>query len=79
MDAIDEAILRELTADGRLPYRELGARVGLSANAAAARVRLLLADGVIAGFHGGARADRAALVGRARGVHRGASGGTDDE
>lgn len=50
MDAIDDAILRELTAEGRLPYRELGARVGLSANAAAARVRLLMAEGVIAGF-----------------------------
>ena len=50
MDAIDDAILRELAAEGRLPYRELGARVGLSANAAAARVRLLMAEGVIAGF-----------------------------
>lgn len=50
MDAIDEAILRELTADARLPYRELGARVGLSPNAAAARVRALVAHGVIAGF-----------------------------
>lgn len=50
MDLVDERILRELTADTRLPYRELGARVGLSANAAAARVRRLRADGVIAGF-----------------------------
>ena len=50
MDAIDRAILRELTADARLPFRELGARVGLSANAAAARVRRLQADGTIRGF-----------------------------
>ncbi|QZN85838.1 Lrp/AsnC family transcriptional regulator [Cellulomonas sp. C5510] len=50
MDPIDEAILRELTADARLPYRELGARVGLSANAAAARVRRMLDDGRIGGF-----------------------------
>lgn len=50
MDAIDEQILGELTTDARLPFRELGARVGLSANAAAARVRRMQADGTIAGF-----------------------------
>ncbi|MCR6688910.1 Lrp/AsnC family transcriptional regulator [Cellulomonas sp.] len=50
MDRIDDAILRELTADARLPFRELGARVGLSANATAARVRRLQEDGVIRGF-----------------------------
>lgn len=50
MDALDDAILRELTADARLPYRELGRRVGLSANAAAARVRRLVDTGVIRGF-----------------------------
>ncbi len=60
MDGIDERILRELTADARLPFRELGARVGLSANAAAARVRRMRADGTIAGFtvlRGPARTD----------------------
>ncbi|GIG21359.1 AsnC family transcriptional regulator [Cellulomonas chitinilytica] len=50
MDAIDDAILRELTDDARLPFRELGARVGLSANAAAARVRRMQEDGTIRGF-----------------------------
>jgi Lrp/AsnC family leucine-responsive transcriptional regulator len=50
MDAIDRDILRELTTDARLPFRELGRRVGLSANAAAARVRRLQADGRILGF-----------------------------
>lgn len=50
MDAIDSAILRELTQDARLPYRELGSRVGLSANAAAARVRRLVVNGTIRGF-----------------------------
>ncbi|MFI2753677.1 Lrp/AsnC family transcriptional regulator [Cellulomonas sp. P22] len=50
MDDIDDAILRELTADARLPYRELGRRVGLSANAAAARVGRLVERGVIRGF-----------------------------
>lgn len=50
MDAIDDAILRELTTDARLPFRELGTRVGLSANAAAARVRRMQEDGTIRGF-----------------------------
>lgn len=50
MDPVDDAILRELTADARLPYRELGARVGLSPNAVAARVRRMLDDGRIGGF-----------------------------
>lgn len=50
MDDTDRAILRALTADARLPYRELGARVGLSANAVAARVRRLQREGVIARF-----------------------------
>jgi len=50
VDTIDDAILRELTADARLPFRELGRRVGLSPNAAAARVRRLVDAGVIRGF-----------------------------
>ncbi|GEL93960.1 Lrp/AsnC family transcriptional regulator [Cellulomonas composti] len=50
MDALDDAILRELTADARVPFRELGERVGLSANAAAARVRRMQSDGTIRGF-----------------------------
>ena len=50
MDAVDDAILRELTADARLPYRELGERVGLSPNAAAGRVRRLVENGTIRGF-----------------------------
>lgn len=50
MDDIDRAILRALTADARLPYRELGTQVGLSANAVAARVRRMHRGGVIARF-----------------------------
>jgi Lrp/AsnC family transcriptional regulator, leucine-responsive regulatory protein len=50
VDDTDGAILRELTVDARLPFRELGQRVGLSANAAAARVRRLVETGVIARF-----------------------------
>lgn len=50
MDGKDSEILRELTADARLSFRTLGARVGLSANAAAARVRRLQKEGRIRGF-----------------------------
>ena len=50
MDAIDEAILRELTADARLSFSALGARVGLSPNAAANRVRRLVETRAIRGF-----------------------------
>ena len=50
MDAIDREILGELRRDGRISFRDLGAAVGLSANAAADRVRRLRRDGVITGF-----------------------------
>jgi Lrp/AsnC family transcriptional regulator, leucine-responsive regulatory protein len=50
MDATDREILGELVRNARLSYRDLGARVGLSANAAADRVRRLRRDGVITGF-----------------------------
>jgi Lrp/AsnC family transcriptional regulator, leucine-responsive regulatory protein len=50
MDQIDSEILRLLGEDGRLSWRDLGAAVGLSANAAAERVRRLRAAGVITGF-----------------------------
>ncbi|MFJ9951780.1 Lrp/AsnC family transcriptional regulator [Kitasatospora sp. NPDC091207] len=50
MDALDSEILGELRADARISYRDLGARVGLSANATADRVRRLLRTGVIRGF-----------------------------
>lgn len=50
MDDIDREILSLLGRDGRMSFRDLGAAVGLSANAAADRVRRLRRDGVIAGF-----------------------------
>ena len=50
MDAIDREILGTLVRDGRISYRDLGAAVGLSANAAADRVRRLRNAGVITGF-----------------------------
>jgi Lrp/AsnC family transcriptional regulator, leucine-responsive regulatory protein len=50
MDTVDSEILRLLREDGRLSWRDLGAAVGLSANAAADRVRRLRRAGVITGF-----------------------------
>lgn len=50
MDEIDSEILRLLRQDARLSWREVGAGVGLSANAAADRVRRMRRAGVITGF-----------------------------
>ena len=50
VDATDSEILRLLEQDGRVSWRDLGAAVGLSANAAAERVRRLREAGVITGF-----------------------------
>jgi len=50
VDAVDSEILRLLRADGRISWSDLGAAVGLSANAAADRVRRLRRAGVITGF-----------------------------
>jgi Lrp/AsnC family transcriptional regulator, leucine-responsive regulatory protein len=50
MDDIDSAILGELVRNGRASYRRLGTIAGLSANAAADRVRRLVRSGAITGF-----------------------------
>jgi len=50
LDDTDWQVLKELQADGRLSYHELGRRVGLSAPAAAERVRRLEDVGIIAGY-----------------------------
>jgi Lrp/AsnC family transcriptional regulator, leucine-responsive regulatory protein len=50
MDSIDRAILRELAKDARLSYRDLAEAVGLSPNAAAERVRRLIASKTVRGF-----------------------------
>jgi Lrp/AsnC family leucine-responsive transcriptional regulator len=50
IDAISQAILSELQTDGRVSFRELGERVGLSAPAVTERVRRLERDGVITGY-----------------------------
>ncbi|WP_262698555.1 MULTISPECIES: Lrp/AsnC family transcriptional regulator [Streptomyces] len=45
MDDTDRAILRELQADGRIPYAELGPKVGLSPSAARLRLQRLIDTG----------------------------------
>ena len=50
MDDIDGEILGHLRTNGRISFSELGALVGLSTNAAAARVRKLESSGVILGY-----------------------------
>ena len=50
LDPIDSEILKIMREDGRISWRDLGAAVGLSANAAADRVRRLRQAGVITGF-----------------------------
>jgi Lrp/AsnC family transcriptional regulator, leucine-responsive regulatory protein len=62
MDAVDSEIISLLREDGRISWRDLGAAVGLSANAAADRVRRLRRAGIVTGF--------AALVDPAAGGRR---------
>jgi Lrp/AsnC family leucine-responsive transcriptional regulator len=50
LDDFDLAILRELATDGRVPFRELARRIGLSTPAVTDRVRKLRARGTITGF-----------------------------
>ncbi len=61
IDEIDRRIIAALRADGRISFKDLGAEVGLSANATGVRVGRLLGDGVITGVH--AHVDHA-LLGR---------------
>lgn len=51
MDKIDRHIIELLKNNARLTYRELGERVFLSANTVADRVRRLIEDKVLLGFH----------------------------
>jgi Lrp/AsnC family transcriptional regulator, leucine-responsive regulatory protein len=50
MDDLDDDILGLLRENGRMSWRDLGAAVGLSANAAAERVAKLRHAGVVRGF-----------------------------
>jgi Lrp/AsnC family transcriptional regulator, leucine-responsive regulatory protein len=51
IDEVDRKILRALSDDGRLSFRDLSERVYLSPNATAERVRQLQAKGIIRHFH----------------------------
>ena len=50
MDDLDNEILGILRENGRISWRDLGAAVGLSANAVADRVAKLRRSGVVKGF-----------------------------
>lgn len=50
LDAYDHAILRELSAHGRLPITELAGRINLSNTPTQARVKRLEEAGVITGY-----------------------------
>ncbi len=50
LDQVDQAILSELSRDGRMSMTELAKRVGLSKTPVAARVRHLEEAGIITGY-----------------------------
>jgi Lrp/AsnC family transcriptional regulator, leucine-responsive regulatory protein len=50
LDRFDEAILRLLAGDGRLPAAEVARRIGLSKSPTQARIKRLEEAGVIAGY-----------------------------
>lgn len=51
LDDVDEAIVRILAVDGRLPNNALAERVGIAPSTCLGRVRSLVERGVILGFH----------------------------
>src|SRR3954447_13901174 len=51
LDMVGWRILAELQEDGRVPFAELGRRVGLSTPAVIERVRRLEEAGIITGYH----------------------------
>lgn len=66
VDDIDRKIIGWLERDGRMSWRDLGDRVGLGPTATRDRVRALLAQGVLEGFH--ARVDPAKVGNRVSAV-----------
>ena len=77
MDDIDRAILGELVQNGRASHRRLGAVAGLSANAAAERMRRLVRSGAITRFT--AVVDHAAAGRALSRPHRRAPGARSDQ
>jgi Lrp/AsnC family leucine-responsive transcriptional regulator len=61
VDALDRAIVAALRKDGRISWRDLAERIGLSLTPTLRRVRRLEADGVIRGY--AAQIDEERLVG----------------
>ncbi len=51
LDVIGWRIISELQQNARIPFAELGRRVGLSSPAVAERIRRLEEEGVIGGYH----------------------------
>ena len=51
LDSVGWHILRELQANARIPFSELGRRVGLSSPAVTERVRRMEDAGIISGYH----------------------------
>jgi len=51
IDRLDARLLELLQGDGRRPYAELGAAIGISGPAAHERVKKLEARGVLRGYH----------------------------
>ncbi|MGO3148007.1 MAG: Lrp/AsnC family transcriptional regulator [Leucobacter sp.] len=76
LDESDRLIIRELTQDGRIPYKELAARTGLPVSTCHGRVRALEKAGIIRGYRAeiepvAAGADVQALISlTVRGTHR---------
>ena len=50
LDRFDQAILAELSVEGRLPITELAQRIGLSKSPTQLRLKRLIAEGYIRGF-----------------------------
>ena len=62
LDAIDHRLLEELQRDARLPFAELGRRIGLSTPSVSERVKKMEESGVIAGYHAEVRPEKVGLL-----------------
>jgi len=62
LDPIDLNILEELQKDARIPFAELGRRIGLSTPSVTERVHKLEESGTIAGYHAEIRPEKIGLT-----------------